>query len=82
MKLVSMLKVWLTSCSQYHTIANPWGPEENLLPVSGNGEAVLLLSSGLFLLCGHWVLSNDCVSLFELAARELSSEAVVLRREW
>lgn len=82
MKLVSMLTVWLTCCSQYHTISSPWGPEENLLPVSGKGEAVLLLSSGLCLLCGHWVLSNDCVSLFELAASELSSEAVVLRLAW
>lgn len=44
----------------------------------GKGIALhLLRGSGLFLVYRCWVPGNDCVSLFELAARELSYKSVV-----
>ena len=43
------------------------------LLIPGKGIAVhLLRDSGLFSVYRCWVPVNDCVSLFELAARELS----------
>lgn len=59
-----------------HTTSSSWAPQENCLLASEKG-GIVLLSSGLFLLWKHLEPSNDCVSLFELAAGELSSKVVV-----
>lgn len=65
-----------------HTTSSPWAPEENCLLASEKGGVVLLLSSGLFLLWEYLEPSNDCVSLFELAAGELSSPKAVVFLAW